>query len=223
VPTAPLAALPPARHTPKGERTRERILDTAERLFAEKGYEGATLRDVAAAAGLRTPSLYNHFAGKASLYAAVLERGIAPVLEALSEHVRAAPTRADSDRFIARVFGLLARRPELPRLIQQETLRGGGRLSPILSGWFKPTFAKAEEVLRASPGARRWSDDQIPLLVIALYHVAIGFFTFAPLYEALDREDLLSREGLARQTRFFGDLVAALLPADGWSDNPPWT
>ena len=214
MPAAGAAALPPTRHTPKGERTRERILDTAERLFAEKGYEGTTLRDVAAAAGLRIPSLYNHFAGKASLYAAVLERGIAPVLEALSEQVQAARGRPDTDRFIARIFGLLARRPDLPRLIQQETLRGGGRLSPILSGWFKPTFAKAEEMLRATPGARRWSDDQIPLLVIALYHVAIGFFTFAPLYEALSREDLLSQEALARQTRFFGDLVAALMPDD---------
>lgn len=214
MPAARLAALPPTRHTPKGARTRERILDTAERLFAEKGYEGTTLRDVAAAAGLRIPSLYNHFAGKASLYAAVLERGIAPVLEALSEQVQAARGRPDTDRFIARIFGLLARRPDLPRLIQQETLRGGGRLSPILSGWFKPTFAKAEEMLRANPGARRWSDDQIPLLVIALYHVAIGFFTFAPLYEALSREDLLSQEALARQTRFFGDLVAALMPDD---------
>lgn len=214
MPAARLAALPPTRHTPKGERTRERILDTAERLFAEKGYEGTTLRDVAAAAGLRIPSLYNHFAGKESLYAAVLERGMAPVLEALSEQVQAAPTRLDTDRFIERVFGLLARRPDLPRLIQQETLRGGGHLSPILSGWFKPTFAKAEEMLRANPGARRWSDDQIPLLVIALYHVLIGFFTFAPLYEALNREDLLSQEALARQTRFFGDLVAALMPDD---------
>ena len=69
----------------KGERTAERILDAAEALFAERGYAGATLRDVATEVGLRTPSLYNHFPNKESLYAAVLERGISPVLDVLAE------------------------------------------------------------------------------------------------------------------------------------------
>ena len=45
--------------TARGERTRERILDAAEEIFAERGFAGATLRDVAAAVGVRNPSLYN--------------------------------------------------------------------------------------------------------------------------------------------------------------------
>ena len=58
---------PPGR---KGELTAERILDAAEGLFAERGYSGTSLRDVAAAVGIRIPSLYNHFPSKDSLYAA---------------------------------------------------------------------------------------------------------------------------------------------------------
>ena len=73
------------RLTPKGARSRQRILDTGERLFAEKGYAGTTLRDVAAASGLRIPSLYNHFTGKEALYSAVLERGMQPLLEAIEK------------------------------------------------------------------------------------------------------------------------------------------
>ena len=69
----------------KGEVTRERILDAAEALFAERGFEGASLREVAARVGLRNPSLYNHFDSKESLYAAVLERDIGPVLRLLAE------------------------------------------------------------------------------------------------------------------------------------------
>ena len=81
------AHLPPVRRTRKGEITAERILDAAEELFANHGYAGTALRDVASAVGLQTPSLYNHFPSKDALYAAVLERGIAPVLRALTSSV----------------------------------------------------------------------------------------------------------------------------------------
>ncbi len=200
--------------TPKGARTRRRILDTAERLFADKGYSGTTLRDVAGASGLRIPSLYNHFPSKESLYSAVLDEGISPLLEALSEYLAAGDQPPDRRDFTRRIFELLARRPQLPRLVQHEVLDGGTRLSPILSEWFKPALAKAEEAIRALPGARRWESDQIPLLVMALYHMAVGAFTVAPLYEALDREDPLTEDALEKQARFFADVVTALLPED---------
>jgi AcrR family transcriptional regulator len=195
----------PLRHTRKGARTRERILDAAERVFAEKGFAGTSLRDVADAAGLRIPSLYNHFPGKESLYAAVLERGLSPVLALLSEWVRAGAA-GDRRVYLERLLALIAQRPNVPRLVQHETLAGAERLPPLLREWFKPAFAKAEEILRASRGARRWSDEEIPLLVIAA-------FTFPPVYRALTREDL-SHDVVARQARFFGDLVAALLPEE---------
>lgn len=209
-----LAPDAPARLTPKGARTRRRILDTAERLFAEKGYAGTTLRDVAAASGLRIPSLYNHFASKESLYAAVLEQGIAPVLDALAGYLAAGAERPDRRAFTRRMFRLLAQRPQLPRLVQHEVLDGGEHLSPILGEWFKPTLAKAEEVIRALPGARRWEPDQIPLLVMALYNLAVGAFTVTPLYEALDRQDLQAENALEMQTHFFAEMVEALLPED---------
>ena len=63
------------------ESTPERLLDVAERLFAEKGYAGTAVRDIARAAGLTAPSLYNHFDGKQALYEAVLARGVQPLVE----------------------------------------------------------------------------------------------------------------------------------------------
>ena len=64
------------------------------------------------------------------------------------------------------------------------------------------------------PGARHWEPDQIPLLVLALYHLAVGAFTIAPLYRALGQTDLLTRDALATQARFFAEVVALLLPED---------
>jgi AcrR family transcriptional regulator len=55
-----------------GQRTRQAILDAALDLFADKGYFGTSLRDVATAVGVRESALYNYFAGKAALFEALL-------------------------------------------------------------------------------------------------------------------------------------------------------
>jgi len=203
-------ASPSARATPKGRRTRERILDTAEALFAARGFAGTALRDVAEAVGLRIPSLYNHFAGKDALYEAVLERGLRPALELLEGTAAAAPL--DRRAFVERVLGVLGRRPDMARLVQHEVLTGGERLPAALRAWVQTLFVRAEEALRVGPGAGHWSEEQIPLLVAALYQVAVGYFATAPLMGALRGEDWLSADALARQTRFFSELVATLLP-----------
>jgi AcrR family transcriptional regulator len=56
-----------------GQRTRQAILDAALDLFAEKGFFGTSLRDVAAAVGVRESALYNYFAGKDALFDALLD------------------------------------------------------------------------------------------------------------------------------------------------------
>lgn len=53
--------------TDKGRRTRERILDSAVRLFAERGFERTTLRDIAAAAGCSLGLAYHYFASKEAI------------------------------------------------------------------------------------------------------------------------------------------------------------
>jgi AcrR family transcriptional regulator len=83
--------------------TRERILDAAEQVFAEKGLGAAPVRDIAGRVGLNPASLYNHFAGKEELYEAVLERGLTPVLEMLSELLVGSRTADDDDLAIDRV------------------------------------------------------------------------------------------------------------------------
>lgn len=55
-----------------GQRTRQAILDAALDLFAEKGFFGTSLRDVAAAVGVRESALYNYFPGKDALFDAIL-------------------------------------------------------------------------------------------------------------------------------------------------------
>jgi AcrR family transcriptional regulator len=59
-------------HTPKGRLSRARILRVAERLLAERGFHGTSVRDVAEACDLPLASVVYHFARKETLHAAVL-------------------------------------------------------------------------------------------------------------------------------------------------------
>ena len=204
----------PPRHRLGGERTAERILDVAEELFAERGYDGTTLRDVATRVGVRPPSLYNHFASKDALYAAVLERGIGPVMDLL---VRAAAESegqpSDPGKLVSDLMEILARRPAIPRLVQHETRAGGQRLTPILRSWILPAFERAHELVAVNPAAARWSREQIRLLVLAMYHVVVGYFTFASFYRDLGGDELLGEAALEAQTRFLRELVERLFGA----------
>src|SRR5512145_2498415 len=158
---------PPPGPERRGEHTRERILDAAEALFADRGFEGTALRDVAGRVGIRTPSLYNHFPSKEALYTAVLERVVEPVLALLTAMVESPPAaRPDSREVVERVMALLAQRPDLPRLVVHEALGGGQHLRPLLQKVVAPVLVRAQEAVRATPAAERWGSERVPLLVL---------------------------------------------------------
>jgi AcrR family transcriptional regulator len=76
----PKSASPPARPRARNHKARvreasiARILDAAEQLFAEFGYHGVTLKDVAARVGVSSTLIHYHFKGKESIYEAVWAR-----------------------------------------------------------------------------------------------------------------------------------------------------
>ncbi len=71
---APAAARPGAarRRSPKGEEARARILQIAIESFAERGYHGTSINEIAKAAGITMPGLLHHFPNKRELFAAML-------------------------------------------------------------------------------------------------------------------------------------------------------
>lgn len=83
--------------------TRDRIVDAARELFYEQGYESASLKQVAAAAGVHTGSIYHFFPTKAELVGAVLEHYLQ-----LLDPVIMAPAREAAADPVERVMALLA-------------------------------------------------------------------------------------------------------------------
>src|SRR5881296_2786911 len=94
--------------TDSGTTTRERIMDAAERLFANHGFEGASIRSIVDAANVNLAAIHYHFRSKEALLEAVLTRRISLVNEArlqrLEEAEAAAAPRAPSVESILRAF-----------------------------------------------------------------------------------------------------------------------
>jgi AcrR family transcriptional regulator len=82
---------PTRRKRADGELSRERILDAATEIAAERGYEGASIALVSAKCGLPASSIYWHFKNKDDLIAAVIERSFADWLRAWQVPVEGSP------------------------------------------------------------------------------------------------------------------------------------
>jgi TetR/AcrR family transcriptional regulator len=112
------------------ERSRAAILDAAERLFAEKGYEATSLTEVGAVAGVSRATPAYFFGSKSELYRAVLDRSFAEVREAVrAGRERALASSQSPDVILAGAvsdyFDFLAARPYFIRLIEREALSSG--------------------------------------------------------------------------------------------------
>jgi AcrR family transcriptional regulator len=114
-------------------RSRAAILDAAERLFAERGYEATSLTEVGAAAGVSRGTPGYFFGSKTDLYRAVLERAFAEVRDAVrAGRARALASSQSPEAILAGAvsdyFDFLAARPNFIRLIEREALGGARHL-----------------------------------------------------------------------------------------------
>jgi len=78
-----------------GSRSRREILDAAARILRSHGYHATTLRDIAAAVGMKAGSIYYHFASKDEIVAAVMNDGVDHVLNTVESALRLLPPAAD--------------------------------------------------------------------------------------------------------------------------------
>ncbi|HET7303477.1 MAG TPA: TetR/AcrR family transcriptional regulator [Segeticoccus sp.] len=67
-----------------GKERREQLIVIGRTIFAEKGFEGTTVEEIAARAGVSKPVVYEHFGGKEGLYAVVVDREIRTLLDGIT-------------------------------------------------------------------------------------------------------------------------------------------
>ena len=87
----------PRRRMSSAER-RSQLIEVSRAIFAEKGVEGATVEEIAAAAKVSKPVIYEHFGGKEGLYAVVVDREMAALLNLITSSLTTGRPRARAEQ-----------------------------------------------------------------------------------------------------------------------------
>lgn len=125
---------------------KEEIVAEATRLFAERGYEGASMADLAARVGLRKASLFHHFPSKDVLYATVLSQLLHGVQNALVSAATAEGSFPERlDRLTDALTSTLSAHPHAARLFIREAMDAGAVMKESLGRTISDVLAASLE------------------------------------------------------------------------------
>ena len=178
--------------------TDERILQAAEKAFGQRGFERATLADIAAEAGIRRPSLLYHFETKDVLYKAVIRR----VFDALKQNLLKAMKPASfeeqvlllSDAFLA----FVQKRPSFAPLVLRDIIDGQGPSQEILATEIGPVLSLVEQWLTAEGQSKLGENFPVRAAIMQICVGAMLYSSSGPLQHPLWNGDGSTRELAAK-------------------------
>jgi AcrR family transcriptional regulator len=195
---------------PSAEPTRDRILEAALDVFAERSFDGASTREIAQRAGVTQPLLNYHFTSKVDLWRAAVDRLFASLNETLAD--RMAGLRGVDEltaaKLIVREFIFFsARHPELHRIITGECKTDTPRMDWIVERHVRPLYEDT-----AARFTRLSEQGHLPPIAPAhLYYILTGagptMFVLGPECRRLTGLDPTSEDVIAAHA----DAVSTLL------------
>lgn len=169
---------------------RARILEAAESLFAARGFAGAAVRDIAAAAQVNPAMIHYYFDNKESLYRAILESAAAKVRSLLIETAVSDNTRERLTRFVDSYAAYILSHPNLARILFREMLAGGKHIKAIAQKYASVNYSLAREAIADGVRRKELRPIDVELAPISLMGMIVVFQFFRPIISvALGKSD----------------------------------
>lgn len=165
-----------------GAETEAQILDAAIRIFADRGYELTSMRDIAQASKITPAAIYLYFQDKDRLYEAAcitcFERSTKVILD------RVRPDGNPVDQLYDVVHGMalaLISDPDAARLFEREVISATNNHLRQIGGVFHQSFGQTLEIVRRAVG-----EDNAAANAASLFALTLGLIQFSQLLSILD-------------------------------------
>ena len=199
-------------------RTRESILAAATTDFAEKGYDGAHMDEIAVRSGIQKNVLYYYFGSKDGLFTAVLERTYESIRARQEEAGIRDLDPVEAMRKLVFFTGQnWGRHPEFLRLLQSENINKGRhiRASKTIPRLYNPLLEAIGELLErgAAAGVFRNGIDPVDLY-ISITSLSAHYVSHQHTFEAIFQRRLMTPQRMKQRLEHAADMVVRYLLAD---------
>ncbi len=177
------------------------ILEAAEPLLAERGFDGVSIMDIARRAGVSKANIYHHFASKEALYLATVKHAFLDMATLVSElNARADMPGKQLACFASAHLSFLFEHPNVPRLILRELMNSSGRRGRALAEQvFSEHFRRLSAIIRHGQQAGLLRDNvDAGHMAIAIAGMNVFLFLAWPALQHLPEASFESPEASGR-------------------------
>ena len=183
-------------------RNRSLILDAALDVFSAHGYRGATLDQIAEAAGLSKPNILYYFAGKEEIHVTLLSQLMETWLDPLVEMDAGGDPMSELLAYVQRKLDMSRDLPRESRLFAVEILQGAPRMLPHLQTDLKPLFDDKCAVIQGWMDAGKLAQVDPRHLMFTIWSTTQHYADFDAQIQILSGDDPMQGARLHLETLF---------------------
>lgn len=193
----------------RGDRTARALVAAARTAFAERGFAGASVRDIAAAAGANPALIRYHFGSKEGLYQRVITEAMEDLRDRLVGALQGEGTLVERlNRAIEAQIDHLTEDRDFPRLVQRALLDGDEGALTIARQYLRPMLDTLRPYLAAAGETRLGTLDDI---ITSFFGAVMGPFIYAPMLSEVFGEDIRSPEMIQRRKTHLRTLLSTVV------------